>query len=259
MTKLIIDTELDGIAILRLNAPERMNAISLEMREEVITALQRRFQDETRAIVLTGSGSNFSAGGDIKTARPEHAKVAGAVRHKLSRLHEMIRLIVSAPKPVVAAVEGKAYGAGMSLALACDAVVATETAQFSAAFGRVGLVPDAGLLYTLPRRVGGARAQHLLLTARTVKASEAMDIGLIDTLVSSHQLLDQACFEANRLGAIAPLTLAAIKSLGAAECMSLEQAFSEELRLQPLLSLTGDNAEARSAFAERRLPRFRGY
>src|SRR5690554_4840955 len=121
MNELITETQQEGIAILRLNAPERINAISLEMREALITALQRRFMDDSRAIILTGSGGNFSAGGDIKGARPAPEQVAMTVRHKLSRLQELIRLIVSAPKPVVAAVEGKAFGAGMSLAIACDA------------------------------------------------------------------------------------------------------------------------------------------
>src|SRR5690606_20739813 len=100
-------------------------------------------------------------------------------------------------------------------ALACDAVVIADGAQFSAAFGRVGLVPDAGLLYTLPRRVGGARAQQLLLSARAVSASEAVEIGLADTLVPTEHLMEKACTEADRLAAIAPLAMAAIKSLAA--------------------------------------------
>lgn len=259
MTEIVTDTIEGGVAVLRLNAPDKFNAISLEMREALIAALERRFlDDECSAIVLAGAGGNFSAGGDIKSARPPAEQLARTVRHKLSRLQELVRLIAYGPKPVVAAVEGKAIGAGMSLAIACDAVVAAGNAQFGAAFGKVGMIPDAGLLYTLPRRVGAARAQHLLLSARIVEAPQALEMGLADTVVPAAELIAAACAEAQRLGGIAPLALAAIKSLGAGGCGSLEEAFVEELRLQPLLAMSDDNAEARAAFAERRKPKFRG-
>lgn len=248
-----------GVAILTLDAPEKINAISVEMRDAVIAALQRRFFDDAcRAIVITGAGGNFSAGGDIKSTRPAPEALARTLRHKLGRLHEMIRLVASAPKPVVAAVDGKAFGAGLSLAVACDSVVATDAAQFCAAFGRVGLLPDAGILYTLPRRVGAARAQHLLLSARTVEAAEAREMGLVDQLVPAPDLLARACAEALRLAAIAPLAFAAIKSLGSGGCATLEDAFAQELRLQPLLAMSDDYSEARAAFAEKRRPQFRG-
>jgi len=260
MTELVTDTLQCDVAVLRLNAPERMNAISLEMREAMIAALQRRFlDDECGAIVVAGAGGNFSAGGDIKSTRPAAEFVARTVHHKLSRLQELVRLIAYGPKPVVAAVEGKALGAGLSLAIACDAVVATDNAQFGAVFGKVGMIPDAGLLFTLPRRIGAARAQHMLLSARTVEAPEAREMGLVDAVVPSAELIEAACAQARRLCGIAPLALAAIKSLGAGGCGSLEEAFVEELRLQPLLAMSADNAEARSAFAERRKPNFRGY
>jgi enoyl-CoA hydratase/carnithine racemase len=146
----------------------------------------------------------------------------------------------------------------MSLAIACDAVIATDNAQFGAVFGKVGLLPDAGMLYTLPRRVGAARAQHLMLSARTVEAPEAREIGLVDDVVPAAELLTCACAEAQRLASIAPLSFAAIKSLGSGGCATLEDAFSEEMRLQPLLSMSHDYAEARAAFAEKRKPQFRG-
>lgn len=263
MSELVIDTlhtlDAGGVAVLRLNAPEKINAISLEMRDALIAALQRRFlDDECSAIVVAGAGGNFSAGGDIKGTRPAPEAVARTLRHKLSRLQEMVRLIANGPKPVVAAVEGKAIGAGLSLAVACDLVVATDNAQFGAAFGKVGLLPDAGLFYTLPRRIGGARTQQLLLSARMVEAPRALEIGLVDVVVAPSDLLATACAEALRLAQIAPLALAAIKSLGAGGCATLEDAFAEEMRLQPLLAMSDDNTEARAAFAERRKPAFRG-
>lgn len=260
MSQLVTESIDSGIAVLRLNAPEKINAISLDMREALIAALQRRFlDDECYAIVLAGEGGNFSAGGDIKSERPAPEALARTLRHKLSRLHEMVRLVANGPKPVVAAVEGKAIGAGMSLAMACDAVVAADNAQFGAAFGKVGLVPDAGLLYTLPRRVGGARAQHLLLSARIVQAPQALEMGLADAMVPRSELIAAACAEAQCLAQIAPLALAAIKSLGTGGCATLEDTFAAEMRLQPLLAMSNDSSEARTAFAERRRPNFRGY
>jgi enoyl-CoA hydratase/carnithine racemase len=259
MSELITRTDDAGIAVLALNAPEKFNAISLEMREELIAHLQHCFLDEDcSAVVLTGAGGNFSAGGDLKSERPAPEALARTLRLRLGRLQEMIRLIRQSPKPVVAAVDGKAFGAGLSLAIACDAVVAGEGAQFCAAFGKVGLVPDAGLLYTLPRRVSPARAQHLMLSARTVEAPEALAIGLVDEIVPGAGLLAAAAAEARRLAGIAPLAFAAIKSLGNGGCATLEDAFAEELRLQPLLALSEDNREARTAFGERRKPVFRG-
>jgi enoyl-CoA hydratase/carnithine racemase len=259
MTELVTEALEARVAILRLDTPARFNAISLEMREALIAALQRRFLDQDcSAIVITGAGGNFSAGGDMKAERPAPELAARAIRHKLSRLQEMVRLVCAGPKPVVAAVQGKAFGAGMSLALACDSVIAADDAQFGAVFGKVGLLPDAGILYTLPRRVGAARAQHLMLSARIVEAPEARQIGLADAVVPVADLLTHACAEAQRLATIAPLSFAAIKSLGSGGCATLEDAFAEEMRLQPLLAMSQDNTEARAAFAEKRKPQFRG-
>ncbi len=259
MTQLVTERIEGRVAILTLDAPDRFNAISLDMREAVIEALQRRFlDDECDAIVLTGAGGNFSAGGDIKGERPAPEAVARSIRHKLGRLQEMVRLVASSPKPVVAAVDGKAYGAGMSLAVACDVLVASESAQFCAAFGKVGLLPDAGILYTLPRRVGAARAQQLLLSARTVEAREARDMGLADQVAPASDLLAVACAQAQRLASIAPLSFAAIKSLSSGGCATLEEAFAAEMRLQPGLAMSKDYSEARAAFADKRKPAFRG-
>jgi 2-(1,2-epoxy-1,2-dihydrophenyl)acetyl-CoA isomerase len=259
MSELLKESIEDRVAVVMMDAPEKINAMSLEMREALIDALQRHFMDDgCRAIVLCGAGGNFSSGGDIRGPRPAPEALARTVRHKLSRLQELVRLVTNGPKPVVAAVAGKAVGAGLSLAIACDAVIAADSAQFGAVFGKVGLVPDAGILYTLPRRVGAARAQHMLLSARIVEARQALDMGLVDAVVPAGELIARACAEARQLDAIAPLSLAAIKSLGTGGCASLEDAFAQEMRLQPLLVMSDDSAEARAAFAERRKPAFRG-
>ncbi|WP_159590602.1 enoyl-CoA hydratase/isomerase family protein [Hydrogenophaga sp. BPS33] len=250
----------EHITTLALNAPEKLNALSLEMRDALIEALQTSFMDDAcEAVVITGAGGVFSSGGDIRAPRPEAQAVARTVRLKIGRLQELVRLVCHSPKPVVAAVDGKAYGAGLSLVLACDAVVAAEGAQFCAAFGKVGFIPDAGLLYTLPRRIGGARAQHLMLSARAVDTPEALSMGLVDVVAPRAALLATATTEARRLAHIAPLAFSAIKSLGTGGCNTLEEAFAAEQRLQPLLALSHDYGEARAAFAERRKPSYRGH
>lgn len=255
----IVRSTRSGVAILSLNAPEKLNAISLEMREELIEALHEAYMDDScDAVVVTGSGGVFSSGGDLRSIRPTTEALARTLRKKIGRLQELVRVICNSPKPVVAAVDGKAYGAGMSIAMACDMVVAADNAQFCAAFGKVGFVPDAGLLYTLPRRVGGARAQHLMLSARVVDATESLSMGLADTVVSAEKLIETATTEAKRLATIAPLAFAAIKSLGTGGCATLEEAFLAEQRLQPLLALSQDHMEARTAFADRRKPSYRG-
>ncbi|WP_295374314.1 enoyl-CoA hydratase-related protein [uncultured Pseudacidovorax sp.] len=260
MNELVQDTLQSGVSTLLMNMPDRRNALSLEMREALLTRLEKCLaDDECQAIVLTGSGGNFCAGGDLKSERPADAAVAQTLRHKLSRLQALVRAIAGAGKPVVAAVDGLALGAGMSLALACDVVVASDGSRFGAVFGKVGLTPDAGLFYTLARRVGGARAQNLMLSARLVEAPEALTIGLADAVVEPAALLERARSEALALARIAPLAFAAIKAVGHGGCTSLEQAFTQEMQLLPLLGLTQDNREGRQAFAERRPPSFRGY
>lgn len=260
MTGLVRTKLMGNVAIVELSDPGRLNALTLEMREELIVALREANLDRSSAaIVLTGSGSNFSAGGDIKNPRPSVEAIASTAAYRLSRLQETIRSVMAGPKPVVAAVDGRAMGAGLSLAMSCDFVIGSHRAQFAGVFGKVGLVPDAGLLFTLPRRIGAAKAQLMLLTARTVEAAEARDMGLVDRLVAPEDLLEAAAQEAARLAQIAPLSMAAIKSLGVGYCMSLEDAFAQESRLQPLMALTRDSAEARAAFVEKRPPNFRGY
>jgi len=260
MSDLVSIARSDDVFVLTLNTPESINALSLSMRNALSAALQECFMDDAcTAILLRGSGGNFSSGGDLKSVRPPPEALARTLRGKLARLQELVRLICNSPKPVIAAVEGKAFGAGLSLAVACDAVVAADDALFCAAFGKVGLVADAGLLFTLPQRIGAARARHMLLSARTVDAAEALRIGLADRVSPSGELMAAAHAEAKRFAGVAPLAFAATKSLMNGSCNTLEEAFAQELRLQPMLATTQDNAEARSAFAERRKPVFRGY
>lgn len=246
----------DATRVLTLNRPEARNAIDVPMRERLLAELRRAAGDPgVRAIVLTGAGGTFSAGGDVRTmegAGPD------AVRARLAPVHQAVRLIATCGTPVIAAVEGAAAGLGVSLAAVCDHVVAAEDARFVAAFGKVGLVADGGLLWTLPQRVGLGRAKEMLVFGRPVPARRAYEIGLADSLAAPGQALDAALERAAEAAALAPLSIAAAKRLLARTDHGLKRLLESEREEQAVLFGTADFAEGRAAFAERRPPRFEG-
>ncbi|WP_423456547.1 enoyl-CoA hydratase/isomerase family protein [Ottowia sp. VDI28] len=170
----------------------------------------------------------------------------------------MVRLLIGGPKPVVAAVEGSAFGAGMSFALACDWVIASEEARFAAAFGKIGLIADSGLLWGLPQRVGLPRTRDLLLTARTVEAPEALAMGLVDAVVPAGQAVAAAVRKAGSYRSVAPRALAATKATLMRRPSSLEDLLLVEADVQLPLALSRDHEEARRAFIEKRRPAFIG-
>ncbi|MFC5750903.1 enoyl-CoA hydratase/isomerase family protein [Actinomadura rugatobispora] len=250
------DAEQGTIRVLTLDRPEARNAIDLPTRERLLTELTAAAADAAvRAIVLTGAGGVFSAGGDLRDTEGVDAEGA---RARLLPLHRAVRLIATCPTPVVAAVEGAAAGAGVSLAAVCDHVVAAEDARFVAAFGRVGLIPDGGLLWTLPQRVGLGRAKEMLVFGRTVPASRAYEIGLADSLASPGKALDAALERAAEAAALAPLSIAATKRVLSRADHSLKRMLEAEREEQAALFGSADFAEGRAAFAERRRPRFQG-
>lgn len=243
-----------NLRVLIMNTPARRNALSDEMRKALREALTRAQQDpEVRAIVLTGAEGIFCAGGDIK-AMGQPVPIA---LKRLDVLHDVVRLIALGPKPVVAAVEGVSYGAGMSLALACDCVVTTETARFCASFSRIGLAPDCGILWSLPRRVGAAFAQRILMDGRERKGAEAIEIGLADVLAEG-DLLAAALAQADALVPAAAQPTAYIKSIIAQHFGDLNAVLAAEREAQAALFLTKDHAEAAAAFLEKRPPVFTG-
>ena len=251
----VIREENNGAVILTLHAPAFRNACSVEMREALLNHLRDAVQDNAcRYIVLTGSSGHFCSGGRLKVdAKPDPERT----RRNVSVLQDIARLLHGGPKPTLAAVEGFAFGAGFSLAVACDYVVAAQGARFCASFGRVGLMADAGLCWTLPQRIGAARARDLLLTTREVHDEEAQRIGLIDQLVPAGEALDHALRAGERYGATAPLSLAATKRVLDGKT-SLDAVLEAEAVEQPMLSLSQDYAEGRAAFREKRRPMFRG-
>jgi enoyl-CoA hydratase/carnithine racemase len=247
----------DGdIAIVTLNEPERRNALSLPMRERLFEVLDEAMTGDARAVVLTGAGGNFCSGGDIKSFAGEAALTD--VRDRLSRLHRVVRLMLTGRKPIVAAVEGYAFGAGVSLALACDHVIAAKDARFCASFNRVALMGDLGLLYTLPLRVGMGKARELLMLGEIVEAAEALAIRLVDRLAEPGKVLEAAVERARLFAAAPPVALAMTKAALARMPAPLETVLQMEVDGQSALFQTADHAEGRAAFLEKRNPVFRG-
>lgn len=253
----ILSAVQDGVAVLTLNAPARRNALSPAMRAALRDALQSAIDDRTvRAIVLTGAGGNFSAGGDIR--HMSESSDPQTARQRLEILHDCVRLIVNGPKPVVAAVEGFAFGAGFSLACACDQLVAASGASFSAAFGRIGLVADCGLFWSLPQRAGLGVARDLLLSGRRIDAAQAQRAGIVDTVAADGAALQAALAKAQEYLGVAPLALAATKSALARRPASLEEALAIEADLQAPLRMSEDHRLATRAFLEKRPAQFSG-
>lgn len=181
MKKLLIEKH-GATAVLTLNRPEQRNALDLELREELAeTVAQVRDDDSVRAVVITGAGQHFCSGGDVKLMLPpvDGSKSVFSARERIRRVHRWFDELVDLEKPVIAAVDGNAFGVGISLALAADFVLCSRRASFCCVYARIGLLPDAGLMYLLPRAVGLSRAKELAFSARVVDSDEALQIGLV--------------------------------------------------------------------------------
>lgn len=252
----IVQVRHDGaIAIVTLNYPERRNAFSLKMRETLYARLHHLMYHEEacRAIVLTGAGDTFCAGGDISEMKPR--KVL-EYRERNQLPLAIFELMVSGPKAIVAAVEGFAFGAGLSLAAACDMVVSSSAARYASAFVKVGLLPDTGLYWSLSQRVGGGRARELMLTAREFNGKEAVQMGVANRLAGPGQALTVAMEIANQYAALPAVATAHLKAALATGIRTLDQAIETEVDLQPILRRSGEHREAVKAFMEKRKPVF---
>ncbi len=223
------------------------------MRVALVEALEAIEPDPAiRAIVLTGAGGVFCAGGDISGMNVTDL-AAGRERFRLT--HRLVRQLIRGRTPIIAAVEGWCVGAGLSLALCCDTIVAATDARFAAGFGGVGLVADLGLLHTLPLRVGQGRARQILLYGERMDAARAEQIGLIDHVVPPGTALDTALERARLFHGTAPLPVALTRHYYAS---GLDAALDWERETQSALFLTADHAEGKAAFLEKRPPVFRG-
>lgn len=243
-----------AVAVVTLDEPERMNCLSLPLRAQLLETLAAIDRDpEVRVAVLTGAGGNFCAGGDIASMSQPIGIAAG--RKRLDDAAGIVRAMACASKPLVAAVEGWAAGAGLSLCMLCDTVVASSAARFKAGFGGVGLMADMALLHTLPRRIGDGRARTMLLYGEQVDAVTGHVWGLVDVLAEPGKALDSAIERAGLLEKQAPLALAVTRAQLA---RGIDDALAAERELQPLLFQSQDHAEGRTAFLERRPAHFRG-
>ena len=245
-----------GVANLTLNRPDALNALNAPLRRELLAAVKSAARDEAvRAVVITGAGRGFCAGADLRGGRGER----DFRRVLAAEYNPLIAAIRACPKPVIASVNGVAAGAGMSLALATDLVIAAEEARFVPAFHRIGLVPDSGLARTLVRALGRHRAFEILSGEGQLSATEARDAGLVASVVPAADLADESARLAERLAAGATRGLALTKRLLArAEDATLAETLETEAALQELAGRTEDHAEGVAAFAEKRDPSFRG-
>jgi 2-(1,2-epoxy-1,2-dihydrophenyl)acetyl-CoA isomerase len=251
-------TEDSGVVrTITLNRPELRNAIDIPLRLALADALEAADRDASvRAIVLTGAGPMFCSGGDISTMQ-RMSPTEALKRAQLAQ--RVIRAIWNTPKPVIAAVEGGAFGAGLALAAACDRVVAATDARFATTFLNVGLAGDMGAYASLPARIGVAHTRQMLLMAKPIGAETALARGLVDDLADPGRCLESASADAHTLAARPAQALGVIKRLLAeTPRRSGDDVLDLEATQQATLFGTDDFAEGVAAFQERRTPRFTG-
>ncbi|WP_047866204.1 enoyl-CoA hydratase/isomerase family protein [Rubrobacter aplysinae] len=253
----------DGVAEISLNRPEVMNAFNGKMHEEIYAAFEQAdADDEVRAVLLRGEGRGFSAGADLGEV-VEHGEESGEgpdlgeyLRGTYSRL---VTKIVGLRKPVVAVLHGPVYGAGLGIALACDLRVAEEGARFSVAFIKIGLMPDAGITYFLPRMVGLGRALEMSMLGDDLDAAEARRLGLVSRVVPGGSVTEEGRELAERLSKLPTRALAEMKAaLHESFDADLPQTLEREAEGQTLCGHTADHREGISAFFDKREPAFTG-
>jgi len=241
----------------RLNRPESRNALGMEMGAELKKVLGSLSEDpQIRALILTGVGEACGAGGDIKAMQASLPDLAG--RKRLKDFHGWLKTLINLEIPVIAAVNGVAAGAGCSLAMACDLIFAAEDARFIHSFIKVGLIPDGGSLYFLPRLVGLPRAKELMFSGRMIDASEALAIGLVNKVVPADQLMPTAEDLAGELAQGAGKAIALTKRLlNLSMSSDLESILEFEALGQDICFGTEDFGEGKKAFLEKRKPLFK--
>jgi 2-(1,2-epoxy-1,2-dihydrophenyl)acetyl-CoA isomerase len=248
-----------AVATVTLNRPEARNALDIVMRRELVAVLDEVEADaEARVLILTGAGGHFCSGGDVKTMR-EKRYTAAEGRARVELLNTMVRRLVDFPRPTIAMVDGYAVGAGSNLALCCDLIVASERAKFGELFWKIGLVPDGGGTWLLPRVVGLARAKELIFTADVIDAAEAARIGLVNRVVSVEALEATTRALAEKIAAGPPAVLKMAKHMvNRAATSDLAAALDLEAFSQGLAIASEDHQEGLKAFFDKRTPRFTG-
>ena len=247
-----------AVQVITLNRPHHRNAIDTAMCGELIRALEQTGSDEgIRAVLLQGAGQAFCAGGDIRDM-PLQQRYDSALRHT-AVYQTAAKLLYDMPKPVVCAVNGAAAGAGFSLALACDVILAGESASFLPAVGQVGLVPDCGSTFLLARSVGRHRAKELIFSGRSLSAAEAQQYGIVSQVVPDEQLEQAALSLAERFAQGPTLAMALAKSaIDRSFTLTAEQALELETHSQCRCFLSEDYLSGKAAFMQHTVPVFEG-
>jgi 2-(1,2-epoxy-1,2-dihydrophenyl)acetyl-CoA isomerase len=250
-----------AVATLTLNRPESMNSLSVALKEALGTAVDEVSRDESvRAVVLTGSGRGFCVGQDLREHVALLADDPAPLNTVIEHYNPIVAGLATMPKPVIAAVNGMAAGAGAGMAFACDFRILAKAAGFLIAFANVGLSLDSGVSWTLPRLIGSARATALALLAEPITAEAALEMGLVNAVVEAEHVLPAAQELAARLAAGPTAAYAAIKeSLAYAADSTLAQALAKEAELQTVMGGTEDHHNATAAFVAKQRPVFTGH
>ncbi|MFZ0878207.1 MAG: enoyl-CoA hydratase-related protein [Candidatus Acidiferrales bacterium] len=259
--RVIVEERGGEILTIRLNRPDRLNALNVELGTALAESLRNASEDSSvRAVVLTGAGRAFCAGGDLSVLRDARARNAANELEALVRTgKEIALLIASMPKPVLGSINGAAAGGGANLALGCDLRIASEQAFFGESFSNLGLYPDFGGTYFLPRLVGPARAAELFYSGEMIPADEALRLGIYNRVVPLDRLVEETHEVAERLAAAPPIAARLVKDrLFGSDLAALESALDEEIRRQVECFSSDDCAEGLAAFFEKRRPQFRG-
>jgi 2-(1,2-epoxy-1,2-dihydrophenyl)acetyl-CoA isomerase len=247
----------ESIAFLSLARPDAANTMNLEFgREFLAAAFAIEAAPNVRAVVLTGQGKNFCFGGDLKGMVASGTDVRAYLTELTTNLHAGMALLARLDAPVVAAVNGTAAGAGLGLVLAADLAIAARSAKFAPAYTGVGLTPDAGCTFLLPRAVGYKRAMELLLTNRVLDAQQALDWGLVNQVVEDERLAETAAALAARLAAGPAGAFGAVKRLLAEAEPGFESQLARESRSIAARGMTAEGREGIAAFLEKRAPRY---
>ena len=249
----------DGVATITLNRPAKLNAFNDQMIAETVEALRAAGREEAaRCVVLNGAGRAFSSGQDL-AAFQERGDAVSIAEHLRHGYHRLIRQMVTLEKPIVGAINGIAAGAGCGVALAADIRIAAAEASFMLAFSRIGLIPDSGVNWFLPRLIGYARAYEMAITAERVPADRALAWGMVNRVVPTEQLPEIAAATARQLAEGPTLAFGLTKrAMNRALTSTLDEALASEAYLQEVAGRSADNREGIAAFLEKRPPRFTG-
>jgi len=251
----------DTVGVVTISNPARRNAFSPDLRRDLTARLQELVVDpDIRAIVLRGEGEHFCAGADVSGPRGA-APARTLVQHRENNkeINRLTQVLAAGPKPVIAAVEGAAAGAGMGMAVACDVIVAARNARFVPLFTRLGLVPELGSLYTLAQRIGASRARRVLMASKPIGAEQGFEMGLVDELVEPGQALEKALEVAHEFDECVPLSVALVKEAFANGIPNIAEAGRIEVDFVPMLARTEDMREGMLASREKRKAKFTGH